>query len=600
MPLSAGQIAFVAYNADGTDSFSFVVLGDIAAGEVVNFTDNGWTAAGAFRTGEGTIAWTAPAGGVTAGTVVTLTATTASVGSLTTITSGFDFTAAGDGVIAFQGTVASPTMIAALNNEGTTWQADATSSSTSALPTGLVDGETAIAINEIDNTAYNGPTTGNLAYLRAALMDLANWGLRSDTTQQSGPPSFTIQDVPTAVADNFIGTSGDDTIDMLAGDDFFSGGDGNDTITGGAGVDDLEGGNGDDVFIVRAGDTAAGDSYDGGAGTDRIEVRGGGTVSLVGATLTSVESIELMEAAGTTLTVADAATAALVRGNVGTNDTLQVNANLSVDFALMRTALEDNGIEAVVWLDANGNRRTATLDNGNLQVEIENLNTTTGWQTNTRTYYSDDKVASLESVAFDGTSSVTNYAADGITIVDRTIVDHLDARNYESVVEQFAGGRVSSRTTDYDTHARYDQMTETFEASGALAVRSITMLDGTMTVTGGNGDNTLTGGSGADTLNGGAGNDRIVGGGGNDILRGGTGSDVFEFAGAVGNDRIADFANGFDTLDFTDYGITDMASLGSAASQVGRNVVIDLGADGSVTLMNFQLSNLDDSDFFVV
>ena len=72
--LSPGDLAIVQYNSSTTttDSFTFVFARDIEAGTEVNFTDNGWLAAGGFRPGEGTVTYTAPTA-ITAGTVVTLT-----------------------------------------------------------------------------------------------------------------------------------------------------------------------------------------------------------------------------------------------------------------------------------------------------------------------------------------------------------------------------------------------------------------------------------------------------------------------------------------------------------------------------------------------
>ncbi len=46
--LSPGDLAIVQYNSSTTDSFTFVFARDIEAGTVVNFTDNGWLAAGGF------------------------------------------------------------------------------------------------------------------------------------------------------------------------------------------------------------------------------------------------------------------------------------------------------------------------------------------------------------------------------------------------------------------------------------------------------------------------------------------------------------------------------------------------------------------------
>ena len=44
--LSVGDIAIVQYNSSTTDSFTFVFTRDVEAGTSVNFTDNGWLAAG--------------------------------------------------------------------------------------------------------------------------------------------------------------------------------------------------------------------------------------------------------------------------------------------------------------------------------------------------------------------------------------------------------------------------------------------------------------------------------------------------------------------------------------------------------------------------
>ena len=49
--LSPGDIAIVHYSSDTPDSFAFVFLRDVEAGTTVNFTDNGWLAAGGFRSG---------------------------------------------------------------------------------------------------------------------------------------------------------------------------------------------------------------------------------------------------------------------------------------------------------------------------------------------------------------------------------------------------------------------------------------------------------------------------------------------------------------------------------------------------------------------
>ncbi|WP_309737828.1 ExeM/NucH family extracellular endonuclease [Chamaesiphon sp. OTE_20_metabat_361] len=192
MALNPGDIAFVQYNADNTDNFAFVTLVTIPAGEVILFTDNGWLNTNAFRTGEGIITWTAPAGGVTAGTVVTIDTTPTATAGAVVETGDLNFAAAGDQIIAFQGSLASPTAIAALNNDGSSvFQTTASDTNTSALPQGLVIGTSAVAIAEIDNARYTGTTTGDRATLQAALYNPANWA-GDDATNQTFAGAFTI------------------------------------------------------------------------------------------------------------------------------------------------------------------------------------------------------------------------------------------------------------------------------------------------------------------------------------------------------------------------------------------------------------------------
>ncbi|MGF1640397.1 MAG: ExeM/NucH family extracellular endonuclease [Rhodospirillales bacterium] len=211
MALNPGEIGFVQYNADGTDDFGFVALVDIAGGEQILFTDNGWFGDDSgFRPGEGVITWTAPASGVAAGTVVVIDTTPgASIGTVSE-TGDLNFAASGDQIVAYRVAGTSIVPIAALNNEGDgVFQADATSSNTSALPAGLVLGESAVAVPEIDNVAYQGPLTGTKAALQAALFDAANWTGGSDTVNQSFAGAFTLIDGATPGV--IVGESGGST-----------------------------------------------------------------------------------------------------------------------------------------------------------------------------------------------------------------------------------------------------------------------------------------------------------------------------------------------------------------------------------------------------
>lgn len=183
--LSAGDILIIGFNMDDPDEFAFVPLVDLAGGVVINFTDNGWLSSGSLRTGEGTIAWTAPGGGVTHGTIVTVTTTTTTSGSIST-SGSFALSASGDQILAYTGSSSSPNFLYAINDDSTAWHQTAYASNASALPTGLTDGISAVAINEIDNAVYSGTISSDKAQLRLDVGTNSNWS-GSDATRQTMP-----------------------------------------------------------------------------------------------------------------------------------------------------------------------------------------------------------------------------------------------------------------------------------------------------------------------------------------------------------------------------------------------------------------------------
>ena len=107
--------------------------------------------------------------------------------------------------------------------------------------------------------------------------------------------------------------------------------------------------------------------------------------------------------------------------------------------------------------------------------------------------------------------------------------------------------------------------------------------------------NRLTGGGGNDTLSGGEGSDTLVGQAGDDHLTGGNGADRFIFAANIGTDEVTDFADDTDTLVLQ--GLTSVTTLSLAlshATQIGSDVLFDLGADGAIWLRGIALAALWD------
>lgn len=87
MALSVGDLLFVGWDSDN-DDISFIATTDIAAGEVIYFTDNEWTGTDFNNFNEGLIEWTVPVGGVSAGTVIDLEFSPTGGGGTATVSAG--------------------------------------------------------------------------------------------------------------------------------------------------------------------------------------------------------------------------------------------------------------------------------------------------------------------------------------------------------------------------------------------------------------------------------------------------------------------------------------------------------------------------------
>ncbi len=167
--LHPGEVALVGYTATGGDAdWAFVPLVDLAPNTQIRFTNNGWLAAGGFRTGEATTVYTAPSYGTPKGRVVTYSANQAA------FSGPLPLAADGDQLLAYQGSDQTPTFVAGLTYGASAWS-DATSSATSALPTGLSSGISALALPAAPTAIYNATRAGSPAALRTALYSLANF-----------------------------------------------------------------------------------------------------------------------------------------------------------------------------------------------------------------------------------------------------------------------------------------------------------------------------------------------------------------------------------------------------------------------------------------
>lgn len=217
--LSVGDLAFTGINSDGNDSFSFILLVDIAANTEIKFTDKGWNGS-AFNSGEGEITYTNNTGStITAKTQITIRGASGSAAAVfsggstsagsVTVTSSVTPSSAGDQIFAFQGTVGSPTIIAGvhinveqsgyytgssstLNSTTGNWDgSDNTSDETRLSGTGLTNGTNCVWLRntagnsssnpwEIDNwrvkaSELDAVINGTVASIRSVCNDVTKW-----------------------------------------------------------------------------------------------------------------------------------------------------------------------------------------------------------------------------------------------------------------------------------------------------------------------------------------------------------------------------------------------------------------------------------------
>ncbi|MBC7916811.1 MAG: SdiA-regulated domain-containing protein [Rhodoferax sp.] len=179
--LVAGDILFVAANADSPDALAFILMKDITANTEIFFSDRDSLTA----TNEASFKWTADKA-YAKGTVVTIQTDPATADKGSTFGPGGGISPNSETYFAFQGSIASLTAttagamtadryLAAINL-GTAGPLDAT------LQAALNAAGAFIAFTPDDNVKYNGSLDAtDLAALRARIANAANW-LRNDAT----------------------------------------------------------------------------------------------------------------------------------------------------------------------------------------------------------------------------------------------------------------------------------------------------------------------------------------------------------------------------------------------------------------------------------
>ena len=380
--------------------------------------------------------------------------------------------------------------------------------------------------------------------LRAATLQLAEGGggFISHLTNIAG--GFTIANG--VVIENATGAGGHDRLTGNQANNLLIGNGGGDTLIGGLGNDTLSGGAGDDYLyggdptILSNADGA--DSFVGGDGSDWVSYEGSFGSLRVDLQFSGVNTFA---AAGDTYdsieNLIGSQGADNLRGTIGEGNRISGGAN--VDYIFGRSGDDTLG----------GDVGDDVLFGG---VGADRL---LGGDNRDRAQYSESQTAVLVDLMNTGLN--TGEAAGD---------------SYDSI-EDLAGSGFDD-TLSGDTIGN-----RLFGREGA---------------------DRLYGRAGNDYLNGGAHGDRLDGGAGDDTLRGGTHSDTFILNG--GNDVAEDFNFAHaDRIAIDDNVVTVVAGMSGAdivstyGSVVGGQVVLDFGAEGSLTIQSLSSTAGLDNEVFV-
>jgi len=184
-PLNMGDIVPVAFRMNALttdDGVAFLTFKSIAEGTIINLTDAKYTDNMQAQCNGG-LQWTAPTGGIAAGTVVAINlgAVTANLGALSG--SSFGLSSGGDQVIFYTQTASNPNFLTALSSNAWVASNISCSGSLSKIPLGLADGINAINLSSSPgnvagnsvNAYYIGTQTGDNASLKTAILNPNNW-----------------------------------------------------------------------------------------------------------------------------------------------------------------------------------------------------------------------------------------------------------------------------------------------------------------------------------------------------------------------------------------------------------------------------------------
>jgi len=439
-------------------------------------------------------------------------------------------------------------------------------------------------------------------------------------------------------ANVLAGGSGADTLRGFDGNDTLQGGLGSDQLYGGAGSNTLVGGAGADTYFIQ--DNASIDTLDA-DGSDQVNL----TYQSTGMTVvqwSTDDSLTLSMTDGSRTSVVNFQHAASLQGLMLNFTDKQVSFASVYDEVVRTTGRAINGTagnDTLTGRDGNdtlnggagndlliggagndlliGGLGRDVFDGGAGNDTLQ-VNAAGGGGLSSFGPGTGKDVVTLEGLA---TDTGAPPAAPLLTVnVHDTLFQEdlywsvstraLNNSSYETLMTTFdiGGDQLTARTgavmlnflSDGSSHlvTGSDAVTASYElrqGTSASEQLGFTNSLGYGKLMGGEGNDTLNGGTGFDVLLGGVGNDSLLGGAGNDTLRGdagddwmdgGAGADTYRVLSGQGRDTIV--ADGSDTLLLG----KDILRSGVSFTQSGKDVVMAMGTNDSVTLSNLMgLSN---------
>jgi Ca2+-binding RTX toxin-like protein/subtilisin-like proprotein convertase family protein len=442
---------------------------------------------------------------------------------------------------------------------------------------------------------------------------------------------------------NFIlGTDSNDTIIGTNADDLIEGGDGNDVIDGGYGSDDIYGGEGDDQLSSGAGydklygeagndiliGNGASQILDGGDGNDKLYSYGssgyftggnGSDTFVISSISTSNdiitdfdindpnEKIDLsafkdvatdisqltMEQIGsdTKISFASKSKTILVK-NVSPNQLTVAKFIGLTDNKNSTGSLTINGTNGNDTLVGGSGDDIIKGNNGNDTIKGGlGSNLLTGGAGDDTFVISKnpgktDVIADLEafdSLSFDGFAAGTKLSNFSYTEEGNSVTFNLgDGQNLTFQ---------NAKAADVLHYLSFGSQINLSDSSSVISYTGTSGNDKIIISTNYRDGNVVNGGDGNDIISGNAQDDLLNGGKGNDILKGGDWFDIFEINKNPGDkDTVIDFKMINDTIVLK--GFTDPNLANYPASQVGSDVVVDLGDGQTLTLKNFNILDL--------